>query len=169
MAALFKRNNKTTIAELEEYYDNKKSTKPVMSWVMAFISILITVAIVIVAFLGARWVFQTISSDDNGDSGYTTSEESPNGQGTYDGADSAGLGVEPGEDAASDGVVSDEAASTSESNAGAVAGSDGSGNGAVAGTSSIPDTGAGDFVILIPVIAAVAGYLFTLNRQKNKS
>jgi cytoskeletal protein RodZ len=174
------KKDKTTIAELEEYYANQdqKKTKTGKAWFMAFLSILLTVAIVLALFFAGRWLYRTITNDSS-DNSATTSENTNGGEQvdlpTFDG-DVVGQGNQPGENTDSSGsdstsgssstsntegntenagVVSDEAASTSESNAERVAGTNNAGG---IGGEPIPNTGAGDFLIVIPFVTAIAGY-----------
>jgi cytoskeletal protein RodZ len=178
MTRLFgQRKDKTTIAELEEYYANQdqKKTKTGRAWFMALLSILLAVAIVLALFFAGRWLYRAIT-DDSSDNSATTSENTNSGEQvdlpTFDG-DVVGQGNQPSENTGSSdsgstsgssnssnteenaGVVSDEAASTSESNADRVAGINNAGG---TGGEPIPNTGAGDLLIVIPFVTAVAGY-----------
>jgi hypothetical protein len=65
--ALFDKKNKTTIAELEEYYANQQgSASTVKTWSMAFLSLMITAGIVVAVFFSIRWAWGAIRSDDTG-------------------------------------------------------------------------------------------------------
>jgi hypothetical protein len=170
MSRLFKRNKKTTIAELEEYYANqeRKKSSTGMAWFMAFISLLITLVVIALLFLGGRWVYRTLT--DNNDTGTTTTEVAGNdgvelptfdsdngvvGQGnTNSGKPNLGETVTK-----NPGTVSDEAASTSESNVDRV-------NDSIIDSSvtEVPNTGAGELLVIMPVLVAVIGY-FIARRQ----
>lgn len=64
MTAFFKRNEKTTIAELEEYYANQPKKRTGMAWFMAFVSLVITIAIIVGVFFVGRWIYRMIKDDD---------------------------------------------------------------------------------------------------------
>ena len=93
MAALFKKKkNETTIAELEEYYANQQKGRSAKAWFMAFLSLLLTVAIIVGLFYAGRWIYQTVTGSDE-ESNETTTTEATNGDEvslpTFD-SDSAG-------------------------------------------------------------------------------
>lgn len=145
MAALFKKKNETTIAELEEYYANQKKGRSATAWFMAFLSILITVAIIVGLFFAGRWIYRTFIDDDSSDN--ITTEVSDGEEvslPTFD-SDSAngdiGVGFEEGSSNNPDdlvfvdnseptqdypAVVGDEAAVTNESNVDRLASNDSS-------------------------------------------
>ncbi len=161
MSRLFKRNNKTTIAELEEYYANQENrkTRTGKAWLMAFVSLFITLAVIALLFFGGRWLYRTLTDND---SKTTTTSDATNNDGidlpTLDG-DVVGRGNKSDSDNSADdatenaGVVSDEAASTSTPNTDRVTetGSD--------SESEIPNTGAGEVLLALPVVLAITGYL----------
>ncbi len=171
--ALFNRKKTQTISELEDYYANKRNRSG-MAWLMAFLSLLITVLVIAALFFGGRWLYRTISDSDNS----TDSPVSTVNTGTVatsndrddviisdsqvDSSDSSSDTTT----STSEGTVSDEAASTSVPNTA-------TNNGRTAGatttppssSSQIPNTGAGELIILAPLIAVIAGYLFSRNRQ----
>ena len=186
MTRLFgKKNKQTTIAELEEYYanQNQKKSRPLKAWLMALLSLLITVAIIIALFLGGRWLYRTFVDDNDGSSTTTTSDNSGEtvvlpsfdggfgddaASGSSDSSDSSDDSSESSDgnvasnsnsdsSTSSEGVVSDEAASTSESNEDRIS-SPGPNE------EELPNTGAGDLVFLLPIIVA-AGYFAALKRQ----
>lgn len=167
MARLFKRNNKTTIAELEEYYanQNQKKTGAGTAWLMAFLSLLITVVVIAALFFGGRWLYRTVT-DDGSDTPETTSgSNSTNGSNVdLPAFDSDVVGqdiVSDDEDSSeNEGVVSDEAVSTSESNADRVA--------AAGPGSTIPNTGAGDIIFIAPAATAIVGYAISRKKQLSK-
>lgn len=164
MTRLFGKNkDKTTIAELEEYYANQdqNKTNTAKAWLMAFISILITVVVVVALFYAGRWVYRAITDDSSETATTTQSDGAGVDLPTFD-SDITGQGNQSGDSAnnsaiestpESGGVVSDQAASTSVSNAGNVSGISNTG-----GDEAIPNTGASDFIIVIPFVAAIAGY-----------
>ena len=186
MAPFFKRNKKTTIAELEEYYATKNKSRPVMAWFMAFLSLVITVVVLIGIFLAARWVYRTIVSDDQSATTTSTTEGGTITLPSYDSDNPADQGVRfedstsdnesdlvygnTGPSRSSGGVVDDQAAvidrgSDQAASDSGVAGSSTSGGDGSEGTAELPDTGAGDVAIAVLVVVAVAGYFFSRSRQ----
>ena len=172
MTRLFgNKKDKTTIAELEEYYANQdqKKTRTWKAWLMAILSIIITIAIIVALFFGGRWLYRTLT-DDSSDSA-TTTQGGSNGEVNLPAIDGdiVGQGNQTnGNDAEnsnsnsnsnstptpeSGGVVTDEAATTSEASVGSVSGSTNTG-----GDEPLPDTGAGELLIVIPFVTAIAGY-----------
>lgn len=167
MSRLFKRNNKTTIAELEEYYanQNRRKAHAGKAWLMAFVSLFITLAVIAMLFFGGRWLYRTLTDND---SNSTPSSEIVSDDGidlpTFDG-DIAGQGNQNESDdsttesSKNTGVVSDEAATTSIPNTDRVteAGAD--------SDSEIPNTGAGEVLIALPLALAIAGYFVSRKRM----
>jgi hypothetical protein len=176
MTRLFNRkNNKTTIAELEEYYanENQRKTRTGAAWFMALLSLLITIAVIVALFFAGRWIYRAVTNND-ADSPSTTSDVNGSNPSlpSYDGDINAGSSASngaadtntdtPGTSTGADstnssstsqtgGTVSDEAASTTESNADRIA---------AAGptTSEIPDTGAGESIVFILSGTTAIGY-----------
>lgn len=177
MTRLFNRKkNKTTIAELEEYYanENQRKTRTGAAWFMALLSLLITIAVIVALFFAGRWIYRAVTNND-ADSPSTSSDASGSNPSlpSYDGDINAGSSVStgaadtnsdtstPGTSTGTDrssssstaqtgGTVSDEAASTTESNADRIA--------AAGPTSEIPDTGAGESILIILAGTTAVGY-----------
>lgn len=187
MAPLFKRDDKTTIAELEEYYANQKKRRSGMAWLMAALSLLITVAVIVVLFIGGRWAYQEFFVDDSREVAVSTEE---NGQDvdlpSFDSEDETiggdrGISFEEGSTNDPDnliveeggtvqsGTVTDEAVSTNESNADRVAGTNIGGDNNITATNEIPNTGTGETALIFLVITAVVGYLTSRKRQLSKT
>jgi hypothetical protein len=183
MTRLFgNKNNKTTIAELEEYYanQNQRKTHPLRAWFMAFLSLLVAIAIIIGLVFAGQWLYSRITSDDevtpttSGDTNGATTIELPSfdgdivGQGNSNTDGTSGTSTDSNsstdsdsntttnEDTQNAGVVSDEAASTSESNADRLA---------TTGSDELPNTGASDLVVIIPIVAGLSGYVISRRRQ----
>lgn len=172
----------------------QKRNRPVMAWFMAFLSLLITFVVLFVLFISIRWVYRELT-DNNDSATTTTNDTANEaididlpsydgdivGQGnsTNDGGSTATNGTSNGTSTDSDtssnsGTVSEEAASTSESNADRVASSTDSENGQTAGSTTgsnantggeIPNTGAGETLLAIPFVAAIAGYFISRKKQ----
>jgi cytoskeletal protein RodZ len=181
MTRLFgKKNDKTTIAELEEYYanQNQRRTRPLRAWFMAFLSLFIAVAIIIGLVFAGQWLYTTLTSDDEsmpattGDTSGVNTVDLPTfdgdivGQGNSNTGETTDSSTESSSstdtntttsgDAQSSGVVSDQAASTSDSNTDRLANT---------GSDELPNTGAGDLVVIIPIAAGLAGYVISRRRQ----
>lgn len=152
--AIFKRRKNQTVAELEEYYASKQ-TRTGMAWVMAVVSLFITVLVVTALFFGGRWIYRSFT--DNNEQ-VTVSENN----GTDSRAEDFGT-TENEQD--SDGyfpsVVTDEAASTDTPSGSNTATSTPNTGG------DLPDTGAGEVLIFAPLLAMIAGYLFSRKYQLN--
>lgn len=138
--ALFRKKEKTTIAELEEYYANQKTKRSAKAWLMALLSLLITIAVIVALFFAGRWVYNTFfNNDDNNVEPETAEQGEQVDLPTYD-SDSFQTGGVSFEEGTSDnpddlvveegqsqdgqvsgsqtgGTVSDEAATTTDSNA----------------------------------------------------
>jgi len=142
---LFKRKDKTTIAELEEYYANQNNNRNGKAWFMALLSLIITLAVLAGLFFGGRWLYRLVT-DDGSVEVNTTGEQSGSLQGEVpsfgeirtDSNDDAGSDSQSDDstdssatnnDSAtnngdSEGVVSDEAATTTRDVAGTNSDSD---------------------------------------------
>lgn len=168
-----KNRDKQTIAELESYYAGKNNSG--MAWVMAFLSLLITVSVLSGIFFGGRWGYRTITNDiddtttsttvtdkDTGNSGGDLAVTTPSTSSDTDnefGVDSEGSAQESaivGGSLSTGGVVSDEAASTSIPNQDVASSTD---------SNEIPNTGAGNILLLVPILVVVLGYAFSIKYQ----
>lgn len=206
MSPLFKRNDKTTIAELEEYYANQKKRRSGMAWLMALLSLFITVAVIVLLFLGGRWVYRTFIDSDSttGDDSETALVEGSNDDVDLPNFDSNDLGADRGvsfeegssnnpEDlvvgadnntpsSSSEGVVSEEAASTDIPNTDRLAANSSiaTETSSVAGDNTsteegkgeandtIPNTGAGESMLIILIAITALGYLTSRKFQLRK-
>jgi len=146
-----------TITELEEYYSGKKN-RPIMAWIMAIISLLITVAVVSGLFFGGRWVYQKIAhrNDTKQTTTQTTSTASSNSSNTNSATTpSNSSNKESSTDFPS--VVSDQAASTSvPSNV----------RNTSTTNSNIPNTGPGESALVVIASVFVLSYRISLRKQK---
>jgi cobalamin biosynthesis Mg chelatase CobN len=175
MTRLFgKKNDKTTIAELEEYYANQNQNKSrsAKAWFMAILSLLLTIAIIIGLFFVGRWLYNTLT--DNNDSPATTGDNNvandtlpsfdggefgqSGANGDNSSAENSGSATSGSESSSQDnqGTVTDQAASTDVSNADRIA---------ATGDSELPNTGAGEIIVLLPLAAGVVGYSISRRRQ----
>jgi hypothetical protein len=161
---LFKRKDKTTIAELEDYYSNQKKNNTGRAWLMAILSLFITLAVLAGLFFGGQWIYRVITNDD----GVTVTTSDQQG-GIPSFGETITNGSTPASNDSAGGVVSDEAASTSTPNNQAVAGSntDASNNNETNDDSAaeIPNTGATQLIAVLPLLILVAGYFYSRNRQ----
>lgn len=173
--ALFGNENKKTIEELENYYSNK-TQRTGMAWAMAFLSLLITVAVLGGLFFGGRWLYRSLT--DNASTPIAQQNDKNDSGGSVIG--DLGLSLNGGQDSEeSEGEVTDEAASTSEPNTDTVATVDvqdttnDTGPQVAASTTErpegeLPDTGATTSIFVgIPFVSFVAAYIFARNRQLN--
>ena len=148
--AIFRRRKNQTISELEDYYANRNN-RTGMAWLMAFISLLITVAVSAAIFFGGRWVYRSLTADDNTEVIVATNEKSEQSEPANNSQnDVNGSSVEP------DGVVTDEAANTS------VPSSERSSS---ESQKPIPDTGAGTTAMIVVAGAGVTGFMISRRRQ----
>lgn len=167
--ALFNRRKNQTITELESYYAGKKNQN-LKAWIMALLSLLVTVAVIAALFFGGRWIYRALT-DDSSDTNTTNSdtteqaENANNGGGslTISNADESDSTTESSEEFPE--VVTDEAASTDvPSSSRAVA----SNSTSVAKGSDLPNTGSGDILVVVPMITFIGGYFISRKHQLNK-
>lgn len=165
MSPLFKRNDRTTIAELEEYYANQKKRRTGTAWFMAFLSLLITVVVIVLLFLGGRWIYQTVTDDGLENTGDSSAvEEEDIDLPTFDSDQAVTEGSNDTEtNGRSEGTVSEEAASTDTPNTDRLAANNNSSSVASDNdTNNIPETGAGETVLIVLAAVTVLGYVFSL-------
>ena len=172
----FKREKNPTIAELENYYAGQRRTKrgPGAAWLMAILSLLVTLIIIAALYFGVRWIYRTFSDDTGNDVSISDIASDPEfGEVRVGGTDepSTDDGEQSNEDRVADvlggnsdsndsseGVVSDEAASTTRSNDSDVAGDTTTIVGAGA-TVELPNTGAGEQMIVLTIALVATGYI----------
>lgn len=177
-----RRGNNQTIAELESYYASQGSNRRTgTAWVMAILSLIITVAVIVALYFGVRWAYRALTDNNNGtDTVATGTVDSENGGARVIGenndprsSDDVVIGVvNPSADEAIDndeqgGVVSDEAASTTRDSSD-VAGrtsNDSSDSLVTTGGDELPDTGAGELLIAIPALTIAIGYFISRKQQ----
>ena len=191
MAPFFKRNKKTTIAELEEYYATKNKSRPVMAWFMAFLSLVITVVVLIGIFLASRWVYRTIVGNDDATTTTTSTEPGTVALPSYDSDSEGSRGItfedstsnnesdlvygntgpsRSGDSGSGGGVVDDGAAVIDRSNESTESANTENTNSSTAtgddtAAAELPDTGAGESALVVMVVVALAGYFFSRSRQ----
>lgn len=175
--ALFRNQSNKSIDELESYYTGKQQRSG-MAWVMAFFSLILTIAVLGGLFFGGRWAYREITEDDKQVATNTTQNQT--------------------NPSASGGVVSNEAART-ESPSPAPSSptpspapapnptptpspapsptpsSTPQTNGTTAGVSSnntsrpLPNTGSNVSIVVVSALTAtVVGYTIALRRQAQK-
>lgn len=166
--SLKNRNNQTDGApqmppELSDYYNAEKRDRAWATWLLGFATLVVTILLAVLLFLGGRWVVNQFT-DDEVDAPTTTQEESDgtatddtqNGTapdtGTAGGTDDqsvAGNNDQSDEASEENGVVTDEAAVTDE---------------------PLPDTGPGDVVALFVAVSMLGALTHNhLQRQKSHS
>ncbi len=180
MASLFNRNNNTTIAELEEYYANQRSSDGTLrAWAMAILSLVITIAVILALFFAGRWLWRVIDSNDTADTTTATQtggvivREDGSLSGDVSNLNSGGASVGSGNPSApsstTQGVVTDEAASTETSNSADSESNASSQLSVTAGTTpELPNTGANSVLVAVPAVSAAAGYAISRRRQLNR-
>lgn len=189
MAAFFRRNDNTTIAELEEYYANRKSSSA-RAWVMSFLSLIITIAVVLLLFFAGRWIWRSvfdssnepapttngaqgpILNDDGSLSGdpssiddfFANQDQTNNQNNSGDDANNANRSNDVAQSGSSEegGVVSDEAATTTTPNRNTAGTTGGGGN--VART-AVPTTGPENYLLAVPLLGLLGGYFLALKRH----
>jgi hypothetical protein len=180
----FKRRAKNqTIAELESYYATQGTKRRSgTAWVMALISLLITIVVIALLYFGVRWVYRTVTDDGNGSDTVATGTvdteggarvvgENPNADPRSPEDVEVGV-LNPTDDENNQGgVVTDEAASTSRDDVSAVAG-DNTTNTAdslstTGGSEELPNTGAGESLLLLLASVTVIGYFSARKKQLN--
>lgn len=154
--AIFKRRKNQTVAELEEYYASKKPRTGGMAWVMAIVSLLITILVVSALFFGGRWIYRSLTNDTT-DVTVTTTET--NDDNVNDFGESEGKAET---DENFPGVVTDQAASTSTPSSS----SPSSSSSTSPANTDLPSTGPGEVSFIIMAITFVAGYYLMLKKQK---
>lgn len=148
---IFRRRKNQTISELEDYYANRNN-RTGMAWLMAFVSLLITVAVCAALFFGGRWVYRSLTNDENAEVSVATTTEKTE-QSSSNQNDVNGGSVEAG------GVVSDEAVNTSVPST----------ERQTTQQTQIPDTGAGSSALIFATSAGVAGFVISRRRQIKNS
>ncbi len=169
--ALFGNQNKKSIEELENYYSGKQQ-RTGMAWMMAFLSLILTITVLGGLFLGGRWAYRTFVDDTSDDIAVNeTSNVQPS-------ATSDSPSQTPTPTPSSGGVVSDSAASTSTPSAQpspapqptpaptptptptptATAG-------ASTQSSGLPNTGSGNSIIIASLLTFVISYASLLRLQ----
>lgn len=169
--ALFNRRRNQSLSELESYYAARRGRSGT-AWLMALLSLVVTVAILAGLFFGGRWVYRALRDNNGSNTSDTTSDvvvgtvdENGNVQGSVGNNDSSNVSVDDSGDQNTDfpGVVTDEAASTdtpsdetaADSNVGSVAGEN----------TDLPNTGAGEVLFIAPILAFAVGYIISRKRQ----
>ncbi len=107
--ALFGNQNKKSIEELENYYSGKQE-RTGMAWMMAFLSLILTITVLGGLFLGGRWAYRTFIDDTSNDIAISdvTDETTTGVPGSSSDAPATTTPPPP----ANGGVVSDNAART---------------------------------------------------------
>ncbi|MCA9328141.1 hypothetical protein KC959_00055 [Candidatus Saccharibacteria bacterium] len=168
--ALFNRRKDHTISDLEDYYANRNN-RTGMAWLMAFLSLLVTIGVIAALFFGGRWAYRALTDDNTTVITTTKSSGSESeAQTTTDTATEATVPVgstdSTSPEVEAEGVVSEEAASTTTpSTSRQVASATTSTDEAGKGDSDLPNTGAGEILLIAPFIAGILGYTVSRRRQ----
>lgn len=134
--------------EVEEYYQSTHKDRRGMAWLLAFLTLIVTVLIAVVLFFAGRWAYRSITGDDNVSSSETeqsVQEDQATENPESIESDGFGSNTQDGSDESSDSSDSDALPSgpeptgdSTDSGSGTNEGSDES------TTSSTPTTGPGD-------------------------
>ncbi len=156
--ALFNRDKKATIAELEEYYENQRNNRSGRAWVMALFSLIITVGVIAGLFIGGRWTYRQLTKEDTKTAVVNGNDKENSLVTDTSKTDTATPAVEPG------GVVSNSAATTSVPNSTTAVNTP-----AVVAKSStaIPNTGSGSILLTFPIVSVAVGYAIARRRELN--
>lgn len=76
MARFGKKTTTTNIPELQEYYAAKRTESTGVAWLLAVISLLVTVVILVGLFFGGRWLYRVIKDKKTDTKKTTTSQPS---------------------------------------------------------------------------------------------
>lgn len=77
-----KQQVQTQIPELQDYYATQKKESTAMAWLLAIGSLLVTVAIFIGLFLGGRWLYRSVTNNDDKSTNTTQTENKPANSGS---------------------------------------------------------------------------------------
>lgn len=180
----FRRKNNQTIAELESYYATQgKSHDRGRAWLMAIVSLIVTVLVIAGLFFAVRWAYRTLTDDSADSDTVATGTVEGDGSATVIGDGSsdprssedivAGV-LNPSEDTTDSdsseteegGVVSDEAASTTRDVAGSSSGADADSTITNTGPDGLPNTGPGESLAVILLTTTAIGYAMSRRFQK---
>ncbi|MFT4532392.1 MAG: hypothetical protein ACI9T8_000413 [Candidatus Saccharimonadales bacterium] len=159
--ALFNRNKQTTIAELEEYYQNQSKTSNIGQLVGAIVGVLLVVALLVALYFGTRWSYRQIVADTSPEATVSLTDTT----------NDAPITIIANDTADSDGTVTDEAATTTRSDEATTSITFTDNNSDITDIvgknteENIPDTGAGSLLIAIPVVATAIGYSISRKSQ----
>ncbi len=146
---------------------------------MAIISLLITLIVIMLLYFGIRWTYRTITNDDSSDTTTTQTTDTTVGSvdaegSTTDNTGEAQTGNEAltnllsGNDLSGEGTVSDEAASTSRGVAAVSDGATSTSTLSTTGGNELPNTGASELLLAIPVLTIALGYFVSRKRQLDR-
>ena len=80
--ALFKRKNKDNVLpeEVQQYYQAEKRQRTGVAWLLAFVTLLVTVLVAALLFFGGRWVYRAVFDNDTNSGSTQSQEESAEGE-----------------------------------------------------------------------------------------
>ncbi len=52
--------------EVQEYYQAERRERMGLAWLVAFLTLMVTIAVVLGLFVGGRWVYRKVANDDKG-------------------------------------------------------------------------------------------------------
>lgn len=149
--------NQTTIAELEQYYQDQGSSNNFRTALGIFLIVLIIVGLAVSLFFSGRWLYRSLVSNDETDQTTTSQTETVTSSPTDSEAATT--------DSSTNGTVTDEAATTNNSSI-TESDIDNDDEPTTASATDLPDTGAGDTALIILVTIAI-GYYISRRKQLN--
>ncbi|MDQ2973703.1 MAG: hypothetical protein M3Q79_04480 [bacterium] len=181
--ALFNRRKTTTdIPELQEYYAAKRANNSAGAWVLALISLVVTVLVILGLFFGGRWLWRTLTGNDEDKNVTTTQEaadqveegiESDTGVDASDAAQEASDAAREAANNAEEAVTDNNGTATQPSSGqtGSTGASTTTPNtdeeiAAARASGSLPNSGPGDVVSLF-VVSTSIGYFYYRRKQLN--
>lgn len=161
--SLKNRNNDTTgkvpqmPPELSDYYNAEKRDRRWATWLLGFATLIVTVLLAVLLFMGSRWIYRQIKNDDSSTPVITQNEPTENndndsGKSSDDNSSDKDHGPSiagnTDNNSEPEGVVTDEAAVTD---------------------SPLPDTGPGDLIAIFLAVSLLATLLHgQFLRQKSQ-
>lgn len=174
--AIFRRKKEVVdeVPELEHYYAERR-TSSIWSWVMAIVTMLLTVLIILGLFYGGRWVYRELTKDDaNPQPAPTvTAPQNPPTQ-TNQGVTTLPSGESSTSNSGQSGTSNTGGGTPAPSGTSTTGGTSNTGSSSTSGSSAtntpseIPNSGPGE-VIMVSVIAAIAGYLVMASKLARKT
>ena len=194
----FKRNqDNQTIADLENYYTssyNSGSSNSGKAWLMALLSLIITLVVIVALFFGVRWIYRALTDDNASEAERNGQVQVDEGrQNGFNGNNGGDITIGDGstdprsEDDTTVGVINpdnttDESSSNSNSSEndgeGVVSDEAASTSRDVAGSNSslsttggnenLPNTGANELLFALPLVTLALSYYLSIRNKQTR-